>query len=51
MISIYEIKIDLLISKVVRFETGKPIGKLLKIQNLGKMVPDSGLWQKMPSEA
>lgn len=36
MISIYESEVDLLIAKVVRFETGKPIGRLLKSQNLRK---------------
>lgn len=51
MVSIYEIKIDLLILKVARFETGKPIGKRLKSQNLRKMAPGSGLWQDMPREA
>lgn len=36
MISIYESKTDLLISKVVRFGTGKPIGSLWKRHNLEK---------------
>ena len=39
MISIYENETDLLMSKVVRFERWKPIGRLRDSQNLRKMAP------------
>lgn len=51
MINIYKNETDLLISKVVRFGTGKPIGSLWKSHNLEKMAPNSGRWQEGPNEA